>query len=261
MITVRDLHSTFGDFALRGISLAIAKGDYWVILGPSGCGKSVFLQTLAGFFSPHSGQILLNEIDLGPIPPERRKMGLVFQQAALFPHKSVRANIGYALAVQGRPSVEIQKAVDELIQRMGLERIVDRPVPTLSGGEAQRVAIARALASRPEVLLLDEPLSALDHNTRLELQEELAQLHRTLGLTTVHVTHSRAEATALGDHVAVMLGGRLVQQGEIGTVFRHPRCRFVAAFLGLDRSSLPAVPGCQAECDERLGECTSPEAI
>jgi ABC-type Fe3+/spermidine/putrescine transport system ATPase subunit len=259
MITVQNLHMTFGDFALRDISLTIGKGQYWVILGPSGCGKSVFLQTLAGFFLPELGQIRLNGTDLGPIPPERRTMGLVFQQAALFPHKSVRANIGYALSVRGRPRTEVNRTVDDLIQRMGLGRIVDRPVPTLSGGEAQRVAIARALASHPDVLLLDEPLSALDHNTRLELQDELALLHRTLGLTTVHVTHSREEASALGDHVAIMLGGRIVQQGGIANVFRHPRCSFVAAFLGLDSPQLPLAPACSIACDEHRGECTLQE--
>lgn len=258
MITVQGLHVVFGDFALRDIFMTIAKGQYWVILGPSGCGKSVLLHTLAGFFSPQSGQICINHIDVDGIPAERRSIGLVFQQAALFPHQSVRANIGYALTVRRRPQAEIQKTVEDLIHRLGLGHIVDRPVPTLSGGEAQRVAIARALASRPDVLLLDEPLSALDHNTRLELQDELAQLHQSLGLTTVHVTHSRDEAQALGDHMAVMLGGRIVQQGDLATVFNHPRCPFVATFLG--RSCVIDPPVCSLECNARRDECMLAEA-
>ena len=260
MIEIGNLHCAFGDFALQDISLRIAKGDYWVILGPSGCGKSVLLQTIAGFFSPTRGRIVVDGRDVTDIPPEHRKLGLVFQQAALFPHKSVRENIAYGLRARKVAREEVDRTVDDLIARLELKAILGRPVATLSGGEAQRVAVARALAIKPDLLLLDEPMSALDHNTRLELQTELARVHKELGLTTLHVTHSREEAAALGDHVAIMLGGRIVQRGSASEVQGRPRCPFVARFLGLNPSSIPALPACAHKCDEKPGHCIAEEA-
>jgi ABC-type Fe3+/spermidine/putrescine transport system ATPase subunit len=260
VIELLRLRCQFGDFALRDVSLRIRQGEYWVILGPSGCGKSVLLQTIAGFFSPSSGRILVESQDITASPPERRKMGLVFQQAALFPHKSVRENVAYGLRARKTPAADVERAVDELVGRLGLGTIVGRPVATLSGGEAQRVAVARALAIRPKLLLLDEPMSALDHNTRLELQAELARVHKELGLTTLHVTHSREEAAALGDHIAIMLGGRIVQQGTMSEVQTRPHCPFVARFLGLEPSSIASLPTCAAKCDEKPGECLAEEA-
>jgi ABC-type Fe3+/spermidine/putrescine transport system ATPase subunit len=220
VIELVNIHCAFGEFSLRDVSLRIAKGDYWVILGPSGCGKSVLLQTIAGFFSPTQGRILVDGRDVTATAPEHRKMGLVFQQSALFPHKSVRENIAYGLRARKVAREEVDRRVDDLIERLGLKSILARPVATLSGGEAQRVAVARALAIKPDLLLLDEPMSALDHNTRLELQVELARVHKELGLTTLHVTHSREEAAALGDHVAIMLGGRIGQRCKGGRVVR-----------------------------------------
>ncbi len=260
MIELSHLYCRFGSFALRDLSLRIEKGEYWVILGPSGCGKSVLLQTIAGFFTPEEGQILVANRDLRATPPERRNMGLVFQQSALFPHKSVRGNIAYGLDARKIPRDEVQRTVDDLVERLGLQSVVDRPVATLSGGEAQRVAIARALAIRPDLLLLDEPMSALDHNTRLELQVELARVHKELGLTTLHVTHSREEAAALGDHIAVMLGGRIVQRGPAVEVQGKPRCPFVARFLGLPLEVVANLPSCAQACAEKPGECTSAES-
>jgi ABC-type Fe3+/spermidine/putrescine transport system ATPase subunit len=260
MIELVRLRVSFGEFALRDISLRIAKGEYWVILGPSGCGKSVLLQTIAGFFSPTQGQILVDGRDVTSVPPERRKMGLVFQQAALFPHKSVWENIAYGLRARKVAREEVERTVGELVERLGLKPILSRPVPTLSGGEAQRVAIARALAIRPDLLLLDEPMSAVDHNMRLDLQAELAQVHKGLGLTTLHVTHSREEAAALGDHLAIMLAGRMVQRGTIAEVQARPRCPFVARFLGLSQSSIGALPACARTCDEKPGECPGEDA-
>jgi ABC-type Fe3+/spermidine/putrescine transport system ATPase subunit len=259
MIELAHLHCQFGDFALRDISLRIGKGEYWVILGPSGCGKSVLLQTVAGFFSPVRGQILVESQNVTATAPERRQMGLVFQQAALFPHKSVRENIAYGLRARKLPNQEVDRTVDDLVGRLGLQTILGRPVPTLSGGEAQRVAVARALAIRPKLLLLDEPMSALDHNTRLELQGELGRVHRELGLTTLHVTHSREEAAALGDHIAIMLGGRIVQQGTMSDVQGRPRCPFVARFLGLNLSAIASLPACASKCDEKPGDCIAEE--
>ncbi len=260
MIELAGLGLVLGDFALRDLSLRIERGEYWVILGPSGCGKSVLLQTIAGLHLPDRGRIAVDGRDITALAPERRRMGLVFQQAALFPHKSVRENIAYGLRARRTAAAEIARTVDELVVRLRLEAIVGRPVATLSGGEAQRVAVARALAIRPDLLLLDEPMSALDHNTRLELQVELARLHRELGLTTLHVTHSREEAAALGDHVAIMLGGRIVQRGTAAEVQARPRCPFVARFLGLELSSIPALPACAARCGEKPGQCTATEA-
>jgi ABC-type Fe3+/spermidine/putrescine transport system ATPase subunit len=179
----------------------------------------------------------------------------VFQQAALFPHLSVRGNIEYGLRARRVPHAEARRTVDELIARLGLGAVLSRPVATLSGGEAQRVAIARALAVRPVLLLLDEPLSALDHNARLELQAELASLHKELGLTTLHVTHSRDEAAALGDFLAVMLGGRVVQAGTLAELRERPRCPFVARFLGLDPVAAVLRPPCAATCLDQPGCC------
>jgi len=187
-------------------------------------------------------------------------MGLVFQQAALFPHKSVRENIAYGLRARKMPAEAVTRKVDQLVERLGLGAILARPVATLSGGEAQRIAVARALAIEPDLLLLDEPMSALDHNTRIELQVELARLHKELGLTTLHVTHSREEAAALGDHVAVMLAGRIVQRGPTAEVITRPRCPFVARFLGLDLSAIVAPPVCAATCTEKPGQCNAKEA-
>jgi ABC-type Fe3+/spermidine/putrescine transport system ATPase subunit len=260
VIELRELRVSFGEFALRDISLRIGKGEYWVILGPSGCGKSVLMQTIAGFFAPERGQILVGGRDVTALAPERRRMGLVFQQAALFPHKSVRENIAYGLRARRASAKERDRTVGDLVERLGLHGILGRPVPTLSGGEAQRVAVARALAIRPDLLLLDEPMSALDHNTRLELQAELGRIHRELGLTTLHVTHSREEAAALGDHLAIMLAGRFVQSGSSAEVQGRPRCPFVARFLGLDPSSIAKLPACARTCAEKPGECRDDEA-
>jgi ABC-type Fe3+/spermidine/putrescine transport system ATPase subunit len=255
MIEVQHLGCGFGDFALDDVSLRIGKGEYCVLLGPSGCGKSVLLQTIAGFFPPTVGRILVDGRDVTAQAPEQRNIGLVFQQAALFPHLSVRGNIEYGLRARRVPGVEARRTVDELIDRLGLGAVLPRPVATLSGGEAQRVAIARALAVRPVLLLLDEPLSALDHNARLELQAELARLHKELGLTTLHVTHSRDEAAALGDSLAVMLGGRIVQTGTLAELREKPRCPFVARFLGLDSSTAVSRPLCVAACLDEPGCC------
>jgi ABC-type Fe3+/spermidine/putrescine transport system ATPase subunit len=172
----------------------------------------------------------------------------------------VRGNIEYGLRARRVPEAEARRTVDDLIDRLGLAAVLPRPVATLSGGEAQRVAIARALAVRPVLLLLDEPLSALDHNARLELQTELARLHKELDLTTLHVTHSRDEAAALSDFLAVMLGGRVIQTGTLAELREKPRCPFVARFLGLDPSSAGSQPPCAAACLDQPG-CSPCETV
>lgn len=248
----------FGAFALEGVSLALGKGEYWVLLGPSGCGKSMLLQTLSGLFEVDAGRLHLDERDATREPPERRGIGLVFQQAALFPHYSVEGNIEYGLRARGIGAAERRRRVAAVVESLRLAPILSRPVATLSGGEAQRVAIARALAIRPSLLLLDEPLSLLDHNARLGLQAEIKRIHGEHGLTTLHVTHSREEALAMGDHCAVMLGGRIVQRGATEEVFGRPRCPFVAQFLGVDRAKAASEPECAAACLESPGRCTAP---
>jgi putative spermidine/putrescine transport system ATP-binding protein len=238
-VSIEGLSRRFGDFALERVTLRLEPGDYWVLLGPSGCGKTVLLHSLIGFHDLDDGRVAIDDRDVTHEAPERRGIGLVFQRAALFPHLDVRGNIEYGLRAGRTGAAERRSRVDEAVTKFGLAPLLERPVATLSGGEAQRVAIARALATRPRLLLLDEPLSLVDHNARLELQAELRRVHAEVGCTTLHVTHSREEAEAMGDHLAVMLGGRVVQAGAIHDVLGRPRCPFVAKFLGLD----PATAG------------------
>ena len=234
MISVEHLTARFGTFALQDVSLDVDEGQYWVILGPSGSGKSLLLETIAGFYPQDGGRVVIDGRDVTDVAPERRGVGLVFQHRALFPHQSVSGNIEYGLRVRRVPAEERKRTVSDLVDRLGLAGVLSRPVATLSGGEAQRVAIARALAVRPSVLLLDEPLSMIDHNARLELQAELKRIHGELGTRTIHVTHSREEAAVLGDHCAVMLGGRIVQAGTLQDLKSQPSSPFVTRFLGLD---------------------------
>lgn len=232
-LEVRDLRRRFGSFALRGVSLRLPTGGYGVLLGPSGAGKSLLLQTIAGLHLPEGGAIALCGRDLAGVPAERRGVGFVFQQAALFPHYDVRDNIAYGLRARRVPAAERSRRVDEMVRLLGLEAIAGRPVASLSGGEGQRVAIARALAVRPAVLLLDEPLSLVDANGRRELREVLRRVHRELALTTLHVTHDREEALALSDHCAVMQDGAVAQEGPTAEVFGRPASGEVARFLGV----------------------------
>jgi molybdate/tungstate transport system ATP-binding protein len=259
MITISSLTRRFGDFALGPLSLCVSHGDYWVLLGPSGAGKSMLLHTLAGGFSPDSGSVVIDNRDVTREPPETRNVGLVFQQSALFPHMSVTENIAYGLRARRVPPDQRQRRIDDIVASTRIEPLLARPTATLSGGEAQKVAIARALAIQPRVLLLDEPLGPIDYDARLGLQEELKRLHRALGLTTVHVTHSREEARTLGDHCAVMLGGRIVQSGATETLFARPRCAFVARFLGVDPGTITDAPECSDACVHQPGHCATPE--
>ncbi|HEY3452483.1 MAG TPA: ABC transporter ATP-binding protein [Myxococcales bacterium] len=258
---VRNLSRRFGAFTLDRLNLRVGDGEYWVLLGPSGCGKSLLLQTLTGLHEPDEGSILLGERDVTGEPPERRDIGLVFQQAALFPHYTVAGNIEYGLKARGLPEAERRRRVDEAVSALRLTSVVGRPVATLSGGEAQRVAIARALAIRPAVLLLDEPLSLVDHNTRLELQAEIKRIHAEFKLTTVHVTHSREEARAMGDHCAVMLAGAIVQRGPTEQIFSVPRCPFVARFLGTGPAEPTEESACGRSCLSAGDHCTHPAGV
>jgi ABC-type sulfate/molybdate transport systems ATPase subunit len=222
----------FGDFYLDGVDLDVPQGQYWVLLGPSGAGKTLLLHLIAGLHRPDAGRLLLAGEDAGAAPPEARGVGLVFQRSALFPHYDVTGNITYGLAVRGLDAAERRRRLDELVETLDLTALLDRPVASLSGGEAQRVALARALALRPRVLLLDEPLGPLDFDARRGLQEELRRVHQAFELTTLHVTHDREEARALADAAAVMVGGQIIQAGSLTALRDKPRCRFVARLLG-----------------------------
>jgi ABC-type sugar transport system ATPase subunit len=253
MIEVRQLERKWGSFVLQVDQLKIEAGQFGVMVGPSGSGKSLFLKLLAGLYAPDRGRIRIAGKDVTEVPTERRRVGLVFQEASLFPHYSVRNNIAYGLKVTGVPRAERDRRVDELIGLLRMENILQRPVPSLSGGEAQKVALARALVVKPDVLLLDEPLSQVDHNTRLELQAELARIHREMELTCLHVTHNREEAFELAGVCAVMHAGRVIQFGDTGQIRREPACAFVAKFLGLDGESRPV--GCTELCFRQPGGC------
>lgn len=219
--------------ALDGVTIDVAEGEVVTVLGPSGSGKSTLLRVIAGLQRPDSGRVLLDGEDLASVPPHRRGIGLVFQDHVLFHHRDVAGNVAFGLRMRGDPSREIERQVRELLGLVGLAGYEQRSVATLSGGEQQRVALARALAREPRVLLLDEPLGSLDRRLRDRLLEDLAQLFDELGVTALYVTHDQAEAFALGDRVAVMRQGRVVQTGTPDGLWSQPADEDVARFLGL----------------------------
>jgi spermidine/putrescine transport system ATP-binding protein len=225
--------------ALDGVSIAIRKGEFFTLLGPSGCGKTTLLRLIAGFETPTSGQILLGGRDITDQPPNRRPINTVFQSYALFPHLTVRQNVGFGLQMQGRPATEIAGKVERALALVRLEAMADRKPQQLSGGQQQRVALARALAPSPEVLLLDEPLSALDLKLRKEMQSELKRLQLELGITFIFVTHDQEEALTMSDRIGVMSAGRLLQVGPPREIYNRPVNRFVADFIG-ETNFLPA---------------------
>jgi putative spermidine/putrescine transport system ATP-binding protein len=227
------LTKEYGDFtAVDGLSLAVRQGEFLSLLGPSGCGKTTTLQMIAGFVAPTSGAITLDGADLLRVRPSRRGLGIVFQSYALFPHMTVAANVAFGLEAQRVPRAERDKRVADLLALVGLARFADRYPRRLSGGQQQRVALARALVIKPRVLLLDEPLSNLDAKLREEMQIELRQIQRTVGTTTILVTHDQAEAMALSDRVVVMNKGRVEQIAPPDEAYEHPASAFVASFLG-----------------------------
>ena len=222
-----------GNRILDGITVAVPAGDRLAVLGPSGSGKSTLLRVAAGLQRPTSGRVLLDDRDVTNVPAHRRGIGLVFQDAALFPHRSVAGNVEFGPKVAGLAEAERRARVTEALELVGLADAAGRDVATLSGGEAQRVALARALATRPEALLLDEPLGALDGPLRQRLQDDLRALFERLGLTVVHVTHDVGEAFALGDRVAILRAGRLAQVATPEELWSRPADDWVARFLGM----------------------------
>ena len=232
-LRVRDLHKHFGKFtALKDISLDVNKGEFVCFLGPSGCGKTTLLRAIAGLDPQNEGMIEIGGRDVSNLPPAARDFGIVFQSYALFPNLTVAANVGYGLVNRGAGRAELNKRVAELLTLVGLtEQGAKYPVQ-LSGGQQQRVALARALATSPGLLLLDEPLSALDARVRLRLRDEVKALQRRLGVTTVMVTHDQEEALAMADRIVVMNHGEIEQIGSALEIYREPASPFVADFVG-----------------------------
>lgn len=232
-LELHELSCRFGEVvAVAGVSLRIPAGSYVVLLGPSGSGKTTLLSILGGFTRPDGGRVLFAGTDITTMPPARRPTATVFQDYALFPHLDVAGNVGFGLSVRGRPKDEIAEAVASALELVGLPGFQRRRIGQLSGGQRQRVALARALLTDPAILLLDEPLGALDLNLRRQMQDELRALQRREGRTFVHVTHDQEEAMAIADLVVVMRAGRVEDAGPPERVYAQPRTRFVATFMG-----------------------------
>jgi len=276
VIRVVGLSKRLGTFELRGISFELAAGDYGVLLGPTGSGKTVLLETLVGINHPDAGQVWLDGRDVTHWPPERRGIGFVYQRSMLFPNLSVRGNIAYGLRYHGVPRGQRARRVEDVAELLGIAALLERDIAALSGGEMQKVALARALAIEPRVLLLDEPLAALDPLTKQTLRGELAELHRKLGTTIVHVTHDQEEARVLGHTIGIVRGGRLLQFGPKDEVFDRPNSPFVARFVGTENvfegtatregGGLRIALGCgdvlaKAGPTGRVGVCVRPELV
>lgn len=220
--------------AVDEVSLSVEPGEVLTLLGPSGCGKTTLLQSIAGFVAPDSGDIRLDGQSVLATPPEKRRTALLFQQYALFPHMSVRDNVRFGLRMARVPGAEVERRADDALRLVRIHELSARRPSQLSGGQRQRVALARALVTEPRLLLLDEPLGALDQNLREEMQVELRKLQRKLEVTTVMVTHDQREAIVLSDRIAVLKEGRIEQIGTPTQIYDHPRTRYIAAFTGVD---------------------------
>ena len=218
--------------AVDQLCLDIADGEFLVLVGPSGCGKSTSLRMLAGLEDVNGGRILIGDKDVTDVPPKNRDIAMVFQNYALYPHMSVRENMGFALKIAGVPKEEINKRVEEAAKILDLEPYLDRKPKAMSGGQRQRVAMGRAIVRKPQVFLMDEPLSNLDAKLRVQTRTQIASLQRELGVTTVYVTHDQTEALTMGDRIAVLAGGLLQQCGTPQEMYERPANEFVAGFIG-----------------------------
>ncbi len=218
--------------AVDDVSLEIGSGEFLVLVGPSGCGKSTLLRMIAGLEEASTGSIAIDGADVTDLPPRSRDVAMVFQTYALYPHMSVRENLGYGLKVRRTPKQDVTRRVDEVAQMLGLEELLGRRPAALSGGQRQRVAMGRAIVREPKAFLMDEPLSNLDAKLRVTMRAQLASLHARLGTTTIYVTHDQVEAMTLGQRVAVMRDGRILQVDTPQALYNRPRNLFVAAFIG-----------------------------
>ena len=242
MLRLEDISLKLGSFSLRNVSLQVNQGEYLVLLGPTGTGKTVLLETIAGLHSPDEGKIFLNDIDVSHFPPEKRHLGVVYQDYALFPHLTVYSNIAFGLKLDGNPDRDVRGAVSEMAAFLGIDHILNRKPGRLSGGEQQRVALARALVLNPYLLLLDEPLSALDRLTRDRLRRELKRIHGEIGVSILHITHDLSEAFFLADRLIIMKDGAVIQEGKPEDTLKRPGNRFVAELVGIE-NFIPAKIG------------------
>ncbi len=261
IVAIEGVSKRFGDTAaVDDVSIDIRPNEFFALLGPSGCGKTTLLRMLAGFETPSAGRILIDGDDMTTVPPNRRPVNMVFQSYAVFPHMTVEANVAYGLRVEGVPGAEIRRRVAEALDMVRLNTFARRRPDQLSGGQRQRVALARALIKRPKVLLLDEPLSALDKKLREQMQLELVRLQHEVGITFVIVTHDQEEALSMADRIAVMDHGKVRQIADPRTLYEHPTHRFVAEFIGTVNSlevEVRALDGAHARIHHPLlGEVT-----
>ncbi|HXJ84847.1 MAG TPA: ABC transporter ATP-binding protein [Candidatus Methylomirabilis sp.] len=248
-LVLRHISKHYGELAaVAGVSLSVPRGQFLTLLGPSGSGKTTLLMVIAGFVEPTAGDVLLDDRPITSVPPERRNFGMVFQGYALFPHLTVLDNVAFPLRVRGIAKTEIAERVRAALDLVRLAPLAERLPRQLSGGQQQRVALARALVFAPHVLLLDEPLSALDKKLRAELQWELKALHRRVGTTFIYVTHDQDEALSMSDQIAIIREGRLIQIGPPRSLYERPRTRFVADFLGKSNFVRGRVEALQAGC-------------
>jgi ABC-type Fe3+/spermidine/putrescine transport system ATPase subunit len=251
-VSLSHITHRFGAFvALDDVSLDVWPGEFVTLLGQSGSGKSTLLRIIAGLTAPSAGRVLINGRDVSTVPTQRRGVGFVFQNYALFPHLTVFENIAYPLRIRSMKMPEIQQRVEQALARVNLHGLGDRFAAQLSGGQQQRVAVARALVYEPAVLLMDEPLGALDRKLRKHMQIELRQLQQDLRISCVYVTHDQEEALTMSDRIAVMQGGRIYQVGDPVTVYRHPVSSFVADFVGSTNLFECRVLGVGVDCDRR----------
>ncbi|WP_163338161.1 ABC transporter ATP-binding protein [Desulfopila sp. IMCC35008] len=250
-VVLHNIEKWYGQtLACTNINLHIEDGQFFTFLGPSGCGKTTLLRLIAGFIRPDSGSIILNDVNITSLEPEKRNVGMVFQNYALFPFMTVIENIEYGLKVQKRSTSQIKEKAERYLSMVGLEGLGGRPVSQLSGGEQQRVALARSLAIEPKVLLLDEPLSNLDARLRDNMRSELKRLQTQLGITTIFVTHDQTEALTMSDQLAVFNEGKSIQTGTPEEIYQKPKDSFVAQFIG--ETNLLSLHSCDNENDSLL---------
>jgi putative spermidine/putrescine transport system ATP-binding protein len=252
-LELREIRREFGPVvALDGITIELGEGEFLSLLGPSGCGKTTALRQVAGFDTPDAGSIWVDGRNVTHVPPNRRDMGMVFQAYSLFPNMTAEQNVEFGLRIRRRPRTDRRKRVRELLELVGLGHAGKRYPHQLSGGMQQRVALARALAIEPRVLLLDEPLSALDAKVRVQLREEIRRIQLELGITTLYVTHDQEEALSVSDHVAVMNAGNIEQMGTPAEMYSAPATPFVAEFIGtMNRLESTVVDGARGEVEHR----------